>query len=78
MKLVKGQAEEEVDEGCWGRYEATCKNMIGDREGWRERIRVVDPTCVGRRQRKRRRKLILKTDFLPGLPNFQTVRSLYM
>lgn len=53
------------------------KNMIRDREWWRERIRVVDPICVGRRQRKRR-KLILKTDFFPGLLNIQTVRSLYM
>lgn len=38
-----------VDRGYWGRYEGSgvYKNMIRDREGWRERIRVANLTSVG-------------------------------
>lgn len=46
----------------------TYKNVISDREGWRERIRTINPTYVRQKQKykkldqKTKHKLILTSD----------------
>lgn len=42
-----------MDNGYWERYEGSGvnKNIVREREGWRERIRVSDSTCVGQKQK---------------------------